>query len=144
MKQTVRLNENEFKNLIRGIISEMTDATQGMPSDVNADTTNLEEDVEEGFIDNMKSAVGGFTGKGGFGKNAAPMNNSGLNLKQRWDSAKANYKARDTYDTKDSLYNWLKNFDSNMTVGDLMKQLWNEKMKAARMGASAKRNIGKE
>lgn len=135
MKQTVRLTEAEFRAMVQETINE---ALQ-------------DEDFKNQAIQGVKS----FFGKGEMGKKNSTnrkirSGNGGLNLKQRWEAAKQNFKSQGTIDSANDFIATMKKYmaDAGLNVSNKLGELlgyldFDVKSRAAQSGSRAQNAIYK-
>ena len=127
MKQTVKLNENELKEIISDTFRNYINNIRESQDLSIIDDEEIDEDVDEGFGDNLTQGVKSFFGRGDFGKDKGhDRANGGLNLKQRWNAAKTNYKMKGEYDKYNEVINFITDLINNgkinpdMPIGQLV------------------------
>jgi len=124
MKKQVRLTESDLHRIIQESVNQIL--------------------IEEGWFDNMKAGAKAFMGKGyGDASNAEKRQGGGLNLKGRWNAAKTNYNAKDTYDKsnklQDIIINAVKQAGCSFqdSIETLLGKLLGSKLGAAKQGSQA-------
>ena len=134
MKQTIRLTESELKQMIEESINEAM--------------------VDEGLWNQLKQGTMAAFGKGDMGsKNyynrQTRSGNGGLNLGQRANAFKQNFKSQGVIDNANEIVNYLQKLvDSGVctwqsTLGEVWGAMNQQKAQATRKGSSAQNAIYK-
>lgn len=114
MAQRIRLTESELNEIVAQV---------------------LKEEMEEGFMDRLKSGYNSFLGKGAKEKNGT------LNLSGRWNAAKTGYNEQDNIDKNNECWSYIKTVmqQYGLTMQSSIKDLYNATRQAnMRAGANRK------
>ena len=119
MAQKIRLTESELNEIVAQV---------------------LKEEMEEGFMDRLKSGYNSFMGNGVSGQKRGT-----INLADRWNAAKVGYNMQNHIDNKKQAYNFIKSVMNQyrLTPQSTIQQLLN-RLEASQMNAGKERKIAQQ